>query len=87
MALYAVDVTTGEVVCELPPLPEVNTLNVEHEECCIGVDLADCEDMTVTFTGTVDRLALFSILTGKRITNNYLKYHGGVMQRKRHRRA
>ena len=87
MALYAVEVTTGKVLCELPPLPEVNTLNVEYEECCIGVDLAAGKDMTATFTGTVDRLALFSILTGKRITNNYLKYHGGVMQRKRHRRA
>lgn len=41
---------------------------------------------TATFTVKADRLTLLSILYGHKITNNWLKRHGGVMSRKIHRR-
>ena len=87
MALYAVDVITGEVLCKLTESASLSvTPELENEERVIGVDLAACRDMTVTIT-LEDAVSLITLLTGKRLTNNYLKYHGGVMQRKRHRRA
>lgn len=36
-----------------------------------------------TLTLNVDNLVLLSLLMGRRITNNWLKTHGGVMRRKR----
>lgn len=36
-----------------------------------------------TLTLNVDNLVLLSLLMGRRITNNWLKMHGGVMRRKR----
>ena len=41
---------------------------------------------TATFTAEVDRNAMLSIFHGHKVTNNWLKYHGGVMSRKIHRR-
>lgn len=36
-----------------------------------------------TLTLNMDNLVLLSLLMGRRITNNWLKMHGGVMRRKR----
>lgn len=36
-----------------------------------------------TLTLNVDNLVLLSLLMGGKITNNWLKMHGGVMRRKR----
>ena len=41
------------------------------------------DPIEITFEAKINQLALLSILTGKKITNNWLKLHGGVMQRKR----
>ena len=36
-----------------------------------------------TLTLNVDNLVLLSLLMGRKITNNWIKMHGGVMRRKR----
>lgn len=36
-----------------------------------------------TLTLNMDNLVLLSLLMGRKITNNWLKMHGGVMRRKR----
>ena len=38
--------------------------------------------VTITFNGRFDRLAVLSLIHGRKITNNWLKMHGGVMIRK-----
>lgn len=79
------DNETGRITnIDITPVSLELLPQVEPEGCYIGVDLATGEDMTAEFTCQVNRLALLSIITGKRITNNYLKYHGGVMVRKSH---
>lgn len=37
---------------------------------------------TITFNCRFDRLAVLSLIHGRKITNNWLKMHGGVMTRK-----
>lgn len=37
---------------------------------------------TITFNGHFDRLAVLSLIHGRKITNNWLKMHGCVMIRK-----
>lgn len=39
---------------------------------------------TATFTVCIDKRNLLSILYGRKITNNWLKLHGGIMVRKSH---
>lgn len=81
------DNETGRITnVDITPVSLELLPQVEPEEYYIGVDLAAGEDMTAEFTCQVNRLALLSIITGKCITNNYLKYHGGVMVRKAHNR-
>lgn len=36
-----------------------------------------------TLTLDIDTLGLLSLLMGRKITNNWLKMHGGIMRRKR----
>lgn len=80
-----IDNETGRITnIDITPVSLELLPQVEPEGCCIGVDLAVGDDMTAEFTCHVNRLTLLSLITGKRITNNYLKYHGGVMVRKAH---
>lgn len=37
---------------------------------------------TITFNVCFDRLAVLSLIHGRKITNNWLKMHGGAMTRK-----
>lgn len=39
---------------------------------------------TATFTVCIDKRTLLSILYGRKVTNNWLKLHGGIMVRKSH---
>lgn len=38
---------------------------------------------TLTCTLSIDTLGLLTLLMGRKITNNWLKMHGGVLRRKR----
>lgn len=56
--------------------PEIATPN---EMCSILRD----DTYEVTLTLDIDALGLLSLLMGRKITNNWLKMHGGIMRRKR----
>lgn len=64
------------------------------EKCSLEVAECDTSDLVVlemscndsmygTFECKIDNLVLLSLLMGRKITNNWLKMHGGVMRRKR----
>lgn len=66
----------------------------ELTELTVGIDTAagdeidypvllKAEPTEITFEAKVDKLTLLSILTGVKVTNNWLKLHGGIMRRKR----
>ena len=61
--------------------PEITTPN---EMCSILRD--DAHEVSLTLALNIDNLTLLSLLMGRRITNNWLKMHGGVMRRKRGKR-
>lgn len=88
MLVTVMDSETGKVINgDLTPVSLELLPEVQSEEHFIGVDLASGESFTAEIELNICPLGMLSLLTGRRITNNWLKYHGGVMQRKRHRRA
>lgn len=83
--LYMVDTRTGEqtLISSAGELVvEQTELIAEAQNYVIGCDFA----ATASFTATIDRRAMLSIFYGHKITNNWLKRHGGVMSRKINRR-
>lgn len=54
------------------------------DEYAIDFPIKRSKQLTCTFTAHVKRNALLSMFYGRRITNNWLKMHGGVMARKRY---
>lgn len=86
--LYMVDARTGErtlisgTVEELAAVPAMTEVEPEPIFLTKGFNLP----ATATFTANVNRLTLLSIVHGHKVTNNWLKRHGGVMSRKIHRR-
>ena len=45
--------------------------------------LAGDHSAELTITTRFDNLSLLSLFTGRKMTNNWMKMHGGVMRRKR----
>ena len=82
--LYMVDASTGERTLISGTIEELATMPVEPEPVFFGNEFFMPARATITVK--VDRLALLSVLHGHKITNNWLKRHGGVMSRKIHRR-
>lgn len=68
----------------------VSACSIETVDTCSEIAAPNeirsiCQGGTVegTLTLNIDNLVLLSLLMGRRITNNWLKMHGGVMRRKR----
>lgn len=77
----------GELFINGMRLGSFEGMDVVEEDSC------DCDIVTghlsdgITFERTIDicktnRNALLSLVHGRRVTNNWLKMHGGVMSRK-----
>ena len=82
--LYMVDVSTGERTLISGTIEELAHMPVEPEPVFFYNEFI--APATATFTAKINRLAMLSLLHGHKITNNWLKRHGGVMSRKIHRR-
>ena len=82
--LYMVDVSTGERTLISGTIEELAHMPVEPEP--VFFDNEFFTPATATFTVKAERNTLLSLLYGHKITNNWLKRHGGVMSRKIHRR-
>lgn len=82
-ALYMVDTRTGE-----QSLISTTIMNMEVETEPIPDFLTKGFNVpvTATFTAKLDSHTFLSILLGHKVTNNWLKRHGGVMSRKIPRR-
>lgn len=67
----------------------VSACSIETVDTCS--DIATPNEMRSILQGTaegtltlnVDNLVLLSLLMGRKVTNNWIKMHGGVMRRKR----
>ena len=60
---------------ELSPMPDESSPNY-----VMGIDLSETADFTCEVR--LNHRVLLSIFTGRKITNNWLKMHGGIMVRK-----
>lgn len=65
------------------PLGEVKDMTVELENTVTTSELITIKPAETSFElkGYVNKFLLFELFTGIKITNNYLKMHGGVIQR------
>lgn len=82
--LYMVNTSTGErsLIGEMIDSSTVPVEPIIPDFLIKSFNIPD----TATFTAEVDRKAMLSLFYGHKITNNWLKRHGGVMSRKIHRR-
>ena len=67
----------------LEEMPELEIAETAADEIAQTVFLVTGEPIEITVEAKIDKLALLSILTGVKVTNNWLKLHGGIMRRKR----
>ena len=80
--LYFGDPETDEILGEINDVKEVK---METEESSVDTKKFHLGG-EATITCEFDRNSILSIIYGKKITNNWLKMHGGVMSRKGTRR-
>ena len=81
-ALIFYSPNTGEIVGEINEIQEISIESVSINETTSPFSLE--KEAEFVMDGVImDRNQILSILYGKRITNNYLKLHGGVMKRRR----
>lgn len=80
--LYFGNPETDEILGEINDVKEVK---MEAEEPSVDVKKFHLGG-EATITVEIDRNSILSIIYGEKITNNWLKMHGGVMSRKGARR-
>lgn len=80
--LYFGNPETGEILGEISDIKEVK---MEAEEPSVDVKKIHLGG-EATVTCEIDRNSALSLIYGGKITNNWLKMHGGVMSRKGTRR-
>lgn len=68
-------------MCSIETVDTYPEMATPNEMCSILRD--GTYEASLTLTLNMDNLVLLSLLMGRRITNNWLKMHGGVMRRKR----
>lgn len=82
--LYIRD-NSGDEFREVTCVNDISVLSEDSDKAdtkvIMGVDLASSSDFT--FEIRIHSCDLLSILCGKRITNNWLKMHGGFMRRRK----
>ncbi len=67
------------------PISRFHELNIALEDESVDVlpeHLSTSYSGEMTFDIRLDSLTVLSLLSGKRVTNNWLKMHGGVLMRK-----
>ena len=80
--LYFVDSETGEK-SELAEVQDVEvTSYLEDGLETLTKAFVKMETTAATFTAAINRMTLLSLFIGRRVTNNWLKMHGGVMTRR-----
>lgn len=81
MEIVIKDITTGEVIGVIDSIPEF-TPYPQDNEVVGGIDLAAGS----SFTAKLDWLVLLNLFPNYYFTNNFLKYHGRPMVRRKHLR-
>lgn len=76
---------TGTLYLDGSPIGEIQEASFEREESRVS-DLAasfkKLGEVTLTATTRLRRLTFLSLIHGRKVTNNWLKMHGGVMTRR-----
>lgn len=83
MEIVIKDLATGEVIGTIDHIPEF-TAEPQVNEVIGGIDLATGSSFTGEFK--LNWLDVLSLVPSKYLTNNYLKYHGRPMLRRKHLR-
>ena len=79
--LYFVDSKTGEKG-ELAEIQDVEVTScLEDGLETLTKAFVKMGTTAATFTAAINRMTLLSLFIGRRVTNNWLKMHGGVMYR------
>lgn len=82
MEITIKDLATGEVIGKLDSIPEI--VDITPDEVIGGIDLANGSDFTAEIK--LNWLDIYSLIPSYYLTNNFLKYHGRPMLRRKHLR-
>lgn len=83
MEIVIKDLATGEVIGKMDSIPEFKP-EPQGSEVIGGIDLANGSSFTAEFK--LNWLDLLSLFPNYYFTNNFLKYHGRPMVRRKHLR-
>lgn len=74
----------GSLVCTMAGIPEITDVMVTPlvEECERLGSIGESDPISITMKSVrIDTRQLLSLVFGRKITNNWLKMHGGIMVR------
>ena len=83
MEITIKDLATGGIIGKIDSIPEIE-LTPQCEEVIGGIDLATGSDFTAEIK--LNWLDIYSLIPSYYLTNNFLKYHGRPMLRRKHLR-
>lgn len=86
MVIAIKDLTTGEVIGTMDSIPELE-LEPQDYEVVGGIDLATGSSFTAELKVDLSLLNALCLFPKCIFTNNFLKYHGIPMVRKKHLRG
>ena len=72
--------STGEMIGEIQKADLTMNEFAEDDETCVIIP--PFKEATMTFKMQLRRNTVLSLIHGRKVTNNWLKMHGGVMSRR-----